>query len=195
MAGSVSRYHIAALCDADSAGLNRLTTRSLPAGRSGHLCRSGQSRARIAGSKSCRLNIGSACCARASFDMKGAPPPAYHTPREACLPLPGIRNIESSTNSLVKVFRQALNEGVTREGWIAFEGPLLLEEALNACAEGSDAGRCRIQTVLASRTAAEKFSRLIERLPKEAELAQVPDRLFGRLAQTESPQGIAALVE
>jgi len=111
------------------------------------------------------------------------------------LPLPGIRNIESSTNSLVKVFRQALNEGVTREGWIAFEGPLLIEEALNACAEGSDAGRCRIQTVLVSRTAAEKFSRLIERLPKEAELAQVPDRLFGRLAQTESPQGIAALVE
>ena len=111
------------------------------------------------------------------------------------MPLPGIRNIESSTNSLVKVFRQALNEGVTREGWIAFEGPLLLEEALNACAEGSDAGRCRIQTVLASRTAAEKFSRLIERLPKEAELAQVPDRLFGRLAQTESPQGIAALVQ
>jgi RNA methyltransferase, TrmH family len=111
------------------------------------------------------------------------------------LPLPGIRNIESSTNSLVKVFRHALNEGVTREGWIAFEGPLLLEEALHASTEGSEAGRCRIQTVLASRTAAEKFARLIERLPKEAELAQVPDGLFDRLTQTESPQGIAALVE
>jgi TrmH family RNA methyltransferase len=110
------------------------------------------------------------------------------------LPLPGIRNIESSTNSLVKVFRQALKEGVTREGWIAFEGPLLLEEALHACTEG-EPGRCRIQSVLASRAAAEKFARLIERLPKEAELAQVPDRLFDRLAQTESPQGIAALVE
>jgi TrmH family RNA methyltransferase len=35
----------------------------------------------------------------------------------------------------------------------------------------------------------------MERLPAEAEAVQVPDRLFGQVAQTQSPQGIAALVE
>jgi len=110
------------------------------------------------------------------------------------LPVPKIRKIESSTNSLIKVFRQALKEGATREGWIACEGPLLLEEALKG-SQDSERERCRIQVVLASRTATEKFARLIATLPEETELAQVPDLLFNRLAHTEAPQGIAALVE
>ena len=49
--------------------------------------------------------------------------------------------------------------------------------------------------MLVASGAAEKFSALLERLPAEAELTQVPDRLFESVAQTQSPQGIAALVE
>ena len=49
--------------------------------------------------------------------------------------------------------------------------------------------------MLVASGAAEKFSALLDRLPAEAELTQVPDRLFESVAQTQSPQGIAALVE
>ena len=52
-----------------------------------------------------------------------------------------------------------------------------------------------VHSVLLSRSAAGKFTRLLERLPAEAEVAEVTDRLFDQIAQTETPQGVAALVE
>jgi TrmH family RNA methyltransferase len=100
-----------------------------------------------------------------------------------------IREIESATNPLVKVFRRALAEGRTRDGFLAVEGPHLLEEALAA----SD--RAVVHSVLMARGRGESLSRLIARLPRESEFASVPDRLFQKIAQTESTQGIAALVE
>jgi TrmH family RNA methyltransferase len=100
-----------------------------------------------------------------------------------------IREIESAANPLVKVFRRALAEGVTRDGLLAVEGPHLVEEALAA------SGRATVHSVLVARGSQEKFTKLLARLPREAEVAGVPDRLFARIAQTESPQGIAALVE
>jgi TrmH family RNA methyltransferase len=45
------------------------------------------------------------------------------------------------------------------------------------------------------RGAAEKFSALLNRLPAESEITYVPEPLFESIAQTQSPQGIAALVE
>ncbi len=100
-----------------------------------------------------------------------------------------IRELSSATNALLKVFRRALAEGLTRQGWLAVEGPHLLEEALSR-----DSGAV-IHSVLVGRTAAEKFSELLGRLPRETEVARVSDRLFHQAAQTETPQGIAALVE
>jgi len=99
------------------------------------------------------------------------------------------REVTSRTNSLMKVFRRALADGTTTEGWLAVEGPFLVEEALNA------APRVKTHSVLVASGATEKFSALLQRLPAEAELTQVPDRLFESVAQTKSPQGIAALVE
>lgn len=99
------------------------------------------------------------------------------------------REITSSSNPILKAFRRGLAEGITREGWLAVEGPLLLEEALHATE------RAVVHSVLVSRTAAGKFCALLRELPKEAEIAQVSDRSFGQVAQTQSPQGIAALVE
>ncbi len=120
-----------------------------------------------------------------------------------------IRELSSRGNPLLKVFRRALAEGITCEGWPAVEGPLLLEEALKAHAGNGNAGGSRvgrapdgdssrgtiIHSVLLARSAEQKFARLLERLPKEAEVAGVPDQLFQQVAQTPSPQGIAALVE
>lgn len=99
------------------------------------------------------------------------------------------REITSSANPLLKLFRHALAEGVTREGWLAVEGPHSLEEALAAGVNVTP------QSVLVSETAANKFQSLLARLPRETEVAVVADGLFTRVAATSSPQGIAALVE
>jgi len=99
------------------------------------------------------------------------------------------RQIDSPTNSLIKVYRRALAKGTTREGWLAVEGPFLVEEALAA------APAVRTHSVLTAKSGWLKFARLVERLPAEAEAVQVPDRLFEHVAQTQNPQGIAALVE
>jgi RNA methyltransferase, TrmH family len=105
------------------------------------------------------------------------------------MPSTNRRQVASPTNSLIKVFRRALADGTTQQGWLAVEGPFLVEEALNA------APRVTTHSVLVANGAAEKFSALLGRLPPEAELTEVPDRLFEGVARTLSPQGIAALVE
>src|SRR3970040_1416476 len=100
-----------------------------------------------------------------------------------------IREITSPANPLLKVFRRALAEGLTREGLLAIEGPLLLEEALEA------GERAVVHSVLVAANAVEKFGACLVRVPKGAEVAQVAEHLFRRVAQTKTPQGIAALVE
>jgi TrmH family RNA methyltransferase len=100
-----------------------------------------------------------------------------------------VRLLTSATNSLVKVFRRALTEGLTRDGWLCGEGSHFLEEALKP---GS---RAIVHSVLVSAEAAEKHQALLARLPAESELAQIPDRLFHQIAGTRTPQGIAAIVE
>jgi RNA methyltransferase, TrmH family len=100
-----------------------------------------------------------------------------------------VRVLTSATNSLVKVFRRALAEGLTRDGWLCGEGPHFLEEALKP---GS---RAVVHSILVSAEAADKHQAVLASLPAEAELAQVPGRLFHQIAGTRTPQGIAALVE
>jgi len=99
-----------------------------------------------------------------------------------------IREITSPTNSLLKVFRRALADGVTRDGLLAVEGPHLVEEALNAAS-------VVVHSVLVSASGGMKFRSLLDRLPQQAEVAGVADRLFQKVALTENPQGLAALVE
>ena len=102
---------------------------------------------------------------------------------------PAIRELSSPSNALLKVFRHALAEGVTREGWLAVEGPHLVEEALRTSAN------CSVHSLLVDRKAAREMRELLGRVPKEAEVTQVSERLFEQVAQTQAPQGIAALVE
>jgi TrmH family RNA methyltransferase len=98
------------------------------------------------------------------------------------------RAIESPSNPLAKVFRRALADGTTREGWLAVEGPHLVEEALRA-------ERAAVQSIIVAAGARQGFRNLLARMPSQAEVVEVPDRLFHQVAATESPQGIAALVE
>jgi len=101
----------------------------------------------------------------------------------------GIRHVASAANPLLKVFRHALAEGTTRDGWLAVEGPFLVEEALKA------RGRAVVESVLVAESAAGKFQGLLERVAAGTEVAKVSERLFRQVAHTEAPQGIAALVE
>ena len=105
------------------------------------------------------------------------------------MPTSHPREVASPTNSLIKVFRRGLAEGATKQGWLAVEGPFLVEEALNA------APQVKVHSVLVARGAVEKFSALLDRVSAEGEITHVPDSLFASVAQTPSPQGIAALVE
>ena len=109
------------------------------------------------------------------------------------------RSVASSANATIKVYRRALAEGVTANGWLAIEGFRLLEEALKNVENSSPPScRCsspRIHSVMVAKGAAEKAFPLLAHLPGEAEVVEVPDRLFASLSQTQSPQGIAALVE
>ncbi len=100
-----------------------------------------------------------------------------------------VREVTSATNSLVKVFRRALAEGLTRDGWLCGEGPHFLEEALKPGA------RAMVRSVLVSAETAETHQGLLARLPAEVELAKIPDRLFRQIAGTRTPQGVAAIVE
>jgi TrmH family RNA methyltransferase len=110
-----------------------------------------------------------------------------------------LRRITSSTNPLIKVFRRALKDGATPEGWLALEGPVVFEELLRA--EAAQSATCllrstsRVLSVLASESAAEKYDYLVEQLARDAEIALTPDRIFRSLARTVNPQGVAALVE
>ncbi|HXH50917.1 MAG TPA: hypothetical protein VNM47_16360, partial [Terriglobia bacterium] len=75
-------------------------------------------------------------------------------------PVPArVRVLTSATNSLVKVFRRAFAEGVTRDGWLCGEGPHFLEEALKT------RSRAIVHSVLVSADAAEKHQALLARLP------------------------------
>ena len=49
--------------------------------------------------------------------------------------------------------------------------------------------------MLVSEEGLERLKPLVEHLPADAEVARVSDALFRRVAETENPQGIAALVE
>lgn len=99
------------------------------------------------------------------------------------------REILSPSNPVLKVFRRALLDGETRQGWLGLEGPHLLEEAISARTNTV------IHCVLAGKSAATKFQSLLSRLSKETERVIVSDRLFAQIAATQSPQGVAALVE
>jgi TrmH family RNA methyltransferase len=100
-----------------------------------------------------------------------------------------MRQISSATNSLVKAYRRALADGLTRDGWLAVEGPFLVEEALRA------APAVRTHSMLIAESGRVKFAPLAELLPAEAEAVEISDHLFGQVSQTEKPQGLAALVE
>jgi RNA methyltransferase, TrmH family len=105
-----------------------------------------------------------------------------------------IRIVQSRQNSRVKELRAGLVRGVrTEHGLVALEGQHLLEEALRS--------RLRVRTIFLRSASEPLLVQLRGRFPTEIlasadlEILELPPDIFASAVTTESPQGIAALVE
>jgi RNA methyltransferase, TrmH family len=99
--------------------------------------------------------------------------------------------ITSRDNRWLKEFRLALRGGLpTESGFVGVEGVRLVEEALRSA--------CPIEAVLFSETGErhhERLAPLIDRPEIAIPILRTTDRLFEGIADTEHPQGVAALVK
>jgi TrmH family RNA methyltransferase len=98
--------------------------------------------------------------------------------------------LTSRDNRWLKLFRMALRGGLpTESGSVGVEGARLVEEALSS--------GCRIEAVLFSESGQRhhpKLAPLIDRPELAFPILSTSDRLFDGIADTEHPQGVAALV-
>jgi TrmH family RNA methyltransferase len=98
--------------------------------------------------------------------------------------------LTSRDNRWLKLFRMALRGGLpTESGSVGVEGIRLVEEALTS--------GCRIEAVLFSESGERhraKLAPLISRPEIAFPILTTTDRLFEGIADTEHPQGVAALV-
>lgn len=114
---------------------------------------------------------------------------------------PRRRRIDHAGHPVIRTFRRSFAVGGTPEGWLPIEGPILFGEALQAGGYLSDSGTPqdsqgpKIISVLATEREAERLDAELQRLPDDCEVTLVPEWLFERIAQTETPRGIAAFVE
>jgi RNA methyltransferase, TrmH family len=99
--------------------------------------------------------------------------------------------LASRENRWLKEFRMALRGGLpTQDGFVGAEGVRLVEEVLRS--------GCAIRAVLFSESGErhhERLAPLIDRPELAFPTLRTSDRLFEGLADTEHPQGVAALVK
>ncbi len=90
-------------------------------------------------------------------------------------------------NAWLKRFRTAFAGRAEKEGGaISIEGARLVEEALRSAIP--------VDAILVSDSGRKHLARIGPMLPQSARLLATSDRIFAQLADTETPQGIAALV-
>jgi RNA methyltransferase, TrmH family len=110
---------------------------------------------------------------------------------DASAPTAASGILTSRDNRWLKGFRMALRGGLpTESGSVGVEGVRLVEEALRS--------GCRIEAVLFSESGErhhERLAPLIDRPELAFPKLRTTDRLFEGLADTEHPQGVAALVQ
>ena len=96
--------------------------------------------------------------------------------------------LRSASNPLVQRYRRALRRGEpAADGCCAVEGEHLVAEALRSPG-------VEVVSVLAAESAKNKLGKLAAGLNGSLPCSLTTDRVFRSLAQTETPQGIAALV-
>lgn len=98
-----------------------------------------------------------------------------------------LRRVESRQNALVKALRASFRSGRAGEdGSTAIEGVRILEEAIRS--------GLRFRAVFFRQSAEAQATRLLPQLAAEVETLLLPDQVFAGAVDTETPQGVAALV-
>jgi TrmH family RNA methyltransferase len=95
--------------------------------------------------------------------------------------------ISSRDNKWLKRFRACLGGDEVRDGIVGVEGMRLVEAALSS---GLSA-----EALLVSASGAQHLARLAGLIAPEARILRTTDRLFAGVADTQTPQGVAALVQ
>ncbi|HUQ49092.1 MAG TPA: RNA methyltransferase [Terriglobales bacterium] len=97
-----------------------------------------------------------------------------------------LRPISSAQNPLVKDMRKAFTRSELIVDHCAIEGFKLIEEAIRS--------GLKVRTVIFSESGAKRADRLLPQLKSQTETAVIPDTVFAGMVETETPQGVAALV-
>jgi TrmH family RNA methyltransferase len=98
-----------------------------------------------------------------------------------------LRQVTSPQNSLLKELRRSFHRSEpTEDGFCAIEGVKLVEEALRS--------QLRIRAVVFSESGVARADRLLPQLKAQVETIRISDETFRSVVETESPQGVAALV-
>jgi TrmH family RNA methyltransferase len=103
-----------------------------------------------------------------------------------------LRRVSSRQNALVKDLRRCLARGeATEDGAIAIEGRHIIEEAIRS--------GLKLRAVFFSESAQSQSNsnvqRLLPQIGARVEVLLLPEEVFASATDTESPQGVAALVE
>jgi TrmH family RNA methyltransferase len=99
-----------------------------------------------------------------------------------------LRRIDGRHNALVKELRQAFDRGeLTPAGECAVEGFRILEDAIRS--------GLRFRAIFFSDLAQARTSRLLPQIGAQVETLLLPDKLFRSAVPSETPQGVAALVQ
>lgn len=98
-----------------------------------------------------------------------------------------LRRVTSRQNGLIKDLRKAFSQNEpTSEGYIAIEGVRIIEEAIRS--------GLRFQAVFFSDAGSSHSAKLLPQIASQVEILLLPDEVFTSAVNTESPQGVAALV-
>ncbi len=99
-----------------------------------------------------------------------------------------LHSVTSRHNAAVKELRRLFHDASPNpKGEIAVEGLHLVEEAIRSS--------LRITTVFFAESARERANKLLPQLAKHSQTLLLPDEVFSSAVPTETPQGIAALVQ
>jgi TrmH family RNA methyltransferase len=101
---------------------------------------------------------------------------------------PRLRPVSSPQNQQVKDLRKAFSKGeFTDAGYAAIESVRIIEEAIRS--------GLKFRTVFFSESGKARADRLLPQLGAHVETLLLPDEVFSSAVDTETPQGVAALVK
>jgi RNA methyltransferase, TrmH family len=98
-----------------------------------------------------------------------------------------IRSLSGKHNPLLKELRFACTRGLTENDCFVAEGVRMIEEAVRS--------GVHLNAIFFSESARAPKERLLSQISKKVDVVELPDKLFREVVDTESPQGVAALVE